>query len=75
LLQRHRYHILTLLLVAASLLVTLVPARAFASDDGTRTSEYATWDDLSGKKLGMVTGASFESKLREKCPGVGDVSY
>ena len=74
-LRRHRYHILTLLLVAASLLVTLVPARAFASDDGTRTSEYATWDDLSGKKVGMVTGASFESKLREKCPGVGDVSY
>ena len=67
------------LLVAVSLLATLVPVRANAQDTGSdsdlRKPEYSTWDDLSGKTVGMVTGATFETVLREKCPGLGDVVY
>ncbi|MDO4797659.1 MAG: ABC transporter substrate-binding protein/permease [Coriobacteriales bacterium] len=76
---RRRHVALALLIIAVSLLATLVPARAYAPDsDGdssANTPEYTTWNDLSGKTVGMVTGATFETALREKCPDVGDVVY
>ena len=62
-------------LVAAFLFAMLAPARALASDGHAPAPELSKWDDLSGKKVGLLTGASFENQLREKCPNVGDISY
>ena len=81
--RRRRHVVLVLLVIAVSLLAALIPTRAHAqvSGGGSSTSsskstpEYTKWDDLSGKTVGMVTGATFESALREKCPNVGDVVY
>ena len=75
---RRRGHVaLVLLVIAVSLLAALIPARVNAQDSGgdsnKSTPEYTKWDDLSGKTVGMVTGATFETALREKCPNVGDV--
>ncbi|MDO4808191.1 MAG: ABC transporter substrate-binding protein/permease [Coriobacteriales bacterium] len=77
LLRRRGVLALAMLLVATSLLVMLTPVRAFAddSDSSTRTPECTTWDDFAGKTVGMVTGAPFESALRQKSPEVGDVVY
>ncbi len=77
--RRHRYLTLVVLLVAVSLLATLIPTRAYARDTDSNsdlpTPEYSTWNDLSGKTVGMVTGATFETVLREKCPSLGEVVY
>ena len=74
-LQRRRFLLLALLIVAVSLLATLAPAKSFASNGDAATPEYITWDDLSGKKVGLLAGAPFEIKVREKCPKVGEISY
>lgn len=64
-----------LLLVAAAMIALHISVPAFAAQDASPAPEYASWDDLAGATVGMVTGATFESALREKCPGVGDVVY
>lgn len=64
-----------MLFVVVALMMTLVPTRTFATEDTSSTPEYTTWDDLAGKTVGMVIGATFESVLREKCPSVGEVVY
>lgn len=53
------------------MIAMLVSAPALAAQDAAPTPEYTSWDDLSGATVGMVTGATFESALREKCPEVG----
>lgn len=66
------------LLLAAVLMVGLValaPSRALASGGNKLKPEYATWSDLAGKRIGLLAGAPFESKVREKCPNVGEILY
>lgn len=67
--------VLFLAAVFVATLVALVPARAFASNGNALKPEYATWSDLSGKRVGLLAGAPFESKIREKCPNVGEILY
>lgn len=73
--NRHGHLVCMLSLVIAAALALLVSTPAFAVKDATPTPEYTSWEDLSGATVGMVTGATFESTLREKCPGVGEVAY
>ena len=75
LLQRLRCLALALLILAASALPALSPTRALASEAKSNTPEYTSWDDLAGAKVGMVTGATFDGILREKCPDVRQILY
>lgn len=61
--------------MVASMSATLIPMRVFASETGPGMPEYTSWDELAGATVGMVTGATFEGKLREKCPDAGKILY
>ncbi|MDO4538143.1 MAG: ABC transporter substrate-binding protein/permease [Coriobacteriales bacterium] len=59
-----------LALIAAIVLLAL-PLSALA----TGTPELSSWEDLAGKRVGMLTGAPFEEAVRAKNPQVGEMSY
>ena len=48
-----------------------------SASDGTAASvpEYTEFDDLSGKRVSMLTGAPFEELIKSKVPDVGEFSY
>ena len=73
-LQRLRCPLLALLLMAA-MLATFAPMQAYATEDEASTPEISSWDELAGCKVGMLTGAAFGDKIREKCPDVGEILY
>ncbi|MBQ4224724.1 MAG: ABC transporter permease subunit [Oscillospiraceae bacterium] len=37
--------------------------------------QYHSFDELSGKKVGMITGAPFEELVRSRIPDVGEIQY
>ncbi len=75
--RRHRCSLFTfsLAVVVAAVLVVFAPTRAIASNDDARTPELTSWSDLSGKKVGLLAGAPFENKVRERCSDVGEILY
>ena len=43
--------------------------------DDSHSPEYKTFEELSGKKVAMLTGAPFEELIKSKAPGVSEFSY
>ncbi len=66
---------ITLLVVASALLAALLALAALARPARAAESEFASWEDLSGKRVGMLTGAPFENAVIAKNPDVSDFSY
>ena len=75
--RRCRRPLFALFLVVALVVafVAFVPTRAQATNGTTLKPEYTTWNDLSGKRVGLLAGAPFENKVREKCSSVGEILY
>lgn len=57
-------------LLALVLAAAFVPSTARAAQP-----EFSSWDDLTGKRFGLLTGAPFEELVREKNPNVAEVLY
>ena len=63
-------------LLAVSLILP-VGMVSVASEEktATKSAEFQTFDELSGKTISMITGAPFEEMISSKVPDVGEFTY
>ena len=64
-----------LILMFLSMMISPMCASAEETSVSAAVPELRTFDDLGGKKVGMLTGAPFEELVREKAPDVGEIQY
>ena len=59
----------------AALLACITLMLASAAPALAGESEISSWDDLTGRRVGLITGAPFEELVREKNPDIAEVAY
>ena len=67
--------LLAVCLLMSSLLCLLQGLAVSAEDSEAAQPEFSSFEELSGKKIAMVTGAPFEELISSKVPDVGEFQY
>ena len=76
-LKKSRFHVFTAawLVLAVLFLTASVTVMAEGEAADGRTPEYASFEELNGKTISMLTGAPFESLISSKVPDVKEYTY
>lgn len=76
-LKKSRFYVFTAawLVLAVLFLTASVTVMAEGEATAERTPEYASFEELNGKTISMLTGAPFESLISSKVPDVKEYTY
>ena len=76
-LKKNRFYVFTAVWLALAALFLTASFKVMAEGEATaeRTPEYASFEELNGKTISMLTGAPFEALISSKIPDVKEYTY